>query len=418
MIEATPNSFGFDPTGEAVSIDSNAAGNFVRVKSGPWLNVFQRYGIVEGDINKNELGLYTQLKVDGYGKAKFLHFKTPSHLFRPRQNGCAWNPNGRIRSGLVNVDTCPIEYQGEECPDAFWGDCMESLFGPGNEVRDLYSTPELRAIFTNAMRALAIGLGNSFHELAHFGQHPLIVDADTNGTFAVDEDRWEDYYNQMIGSDNRPNNCAGFVTLFDALADQGEEGYDLEIPNGDIDSANNYTGDIIALFESLISNAKTELRIMARRGIQFGSTRRYPVILATSPEFRAYENHLVENFSHNPQLTNYILVGDDGTQRMMPGVLHYKGIPVVEWDESATFDEIVGTKSHRVALIAPGTLGIASDVEDIKNAMAPGSGLEIVQRTGGGPGFMGKIYMTTTLRFGTALADKDFVVYARNLNPA
>lgn len=418
MTEVSPNSFGFDPTGQAVAIDSNAAGNFVRVKTGAWLNIFQRYGVMMGDVTKNELGLYTPLKVDGYGKAKFMGFKSPNHLFRPRQNGCVWNPNGRIRSGLVEVDTCPIEYQGEECPDTFWGDCMEALFGPGNEVRDLYSSPELQKIFAEAMKGLSVGLGNSYHELLHFGKHPLIIDADTNGTFAVDEDRWEDFYAQMIGSDERPNNCSGIVTLLDALADQGEAGYDLEIPDSDIDANNNYTGDIVALFQSLINSAKTELRIMAKRGVQYGAGKRFPVILATTPEFNAYKQHLIDNYGvATPELINFVLLGDDGKGRLMHGVLHYEGIPVVEWDESSWFDEIVGTKCHRVALVAPGTFGIASDVQNIKDAWNPGTGLEIVQRLGGGTGFMGKIYMTTTLRWGTALADKDFCVYARNLTP-
>lgn len=418
MTTVSPNSFGFDPTGQAVAIDSNAAGNFVRVKSGPWLNIFQRYGIMLGDLQKNELGLYTPLKVDGYGKAKFMGFKSPNHLFHPRQNGCVWNPNGRIRAGVVEVDTCPIEYQGEECPDAFWGDCMEALFGPGNEVRDLYSSPELQKIFTEAMKGLSVGLANSYHELVHFGKHPLITEADTNGTFACDEDQWEEFYAQMIGSDERPNNCSGIVTLLDALADQGESGYDLEIPDSDIDANNNYTGDIVALFESLIANAKTELRTMAKRGVMYGTTKRFPVILATSPEFKAYKDWLIENYgAATPEMINYLLLGHDGQSRLMHGVLHYNGIPVVEWDESAWFDEIVGTKCHRVALVAPGTFGIASDVQPLGSGFQPDTGLEIVQRLGGGAGFMGKIYMTTTLRWGTALADKDFVVYARNLTP-
>ena len=295
---------------------------------------------------------------------------------------------------------------------------MEALFAPGNGVRDLMSSPELRELLKMTLDTLSVGLGNSFHELVHFGLHPAITTADTNGTFLVDDERWEDFYAQMVGSDARPNNCSGLVTIMDALADQGEQGYDLVIPDADIDAANNYTGDIVALFESVINAAGTELRTMARRGINFARGKRYPIMLVTSPEFRAYEEHLTANFVNSGSMTAYVLMGDDGTPRMMPGVLHYKGIPVVEWDESSTFDEIVGTKSHRVALVAPGTFGVASDVKNIKDSFNPGTGLEIVQRMGGGPGFMGKIYMTTTLRWGTALADKRFVTYARNLNPA
>ena len=416
MIKVPAGSFGFDPTGEAITIDSNAAGNYIRVKTGAWLQIFRRRGVELSSVTQNELGLFTQLKVDGYGKAKFQTINPAYHLFRPRQNGCSWSPNGRIRKGLVEVDTCPIEYQGEQCPDVYWNSCMEALFGPGNQVRDLNSSPELRKLLVETLATLATGLGNSYNELVHFGLHPLIEEYDTSGNFAVDEERWDDFYNQMVGTTDRPNNCSGIVTLMDALADEGEPGYDIDIPNTDIDANNNYTGDIVALFETMIASAKAELRLIAKRGIQMGSgVKRYPVILATTPEFRAYEDYLTANFAHNPQLINYVLVGTDGTSRMMPGVLHYKGIPVVEWDESSWFDEIVGTNCHRVALVAPGTFGIASDVQNIENSFNPGTGLNIVQKLDAP--YLGKIYMDTTLRWGTAIADKDFIVYARNLAP-
>ena len=68
-----------------------------------------------------------------------------------------------------------------------------------------------------------------------------------------------------------------------------------------------------------------------------------------------------------------------------------------------------------LALVAPGTFGVASDVRNIKDAYNPGTGLQVLQRLD--MPYMGKIYMSTTLRWGTVLADKDFIVYARNLTP-
>jgi hypothetical protein len=414
MVNVPAGAFGFDQTGEAIEIDSNGASNYIRVKTGAWLNIFRRKGVELNDVIKNDLGLYSMLKVDGYGKAKFQTINPAYHLFRPRQNGCTWNPNGRVRRGLIDVDTYPIEYKGEECPDSYWNSCMESLFPEGNGVRDLNASPELRALLMETIATLATGLGNSMHELLHFGLHPLITAADTADTFVVDEERWEDFYAQMVGGTDRPNNGAGFVTLLDSLADEGEPGYDIDIPDADIDANNNYTGDILALFEAMIAKAKTELRTMAKRGITFGAGKRYPVLLCTSPEFRAYEDYLLANSNGNPTLLNYQLLGTDGTPRMMPGVLHYKGIPVVEWDESTWFDEIVGTKCHRVALIAPGTFGVATDVQNLGNAISQ-SGLRVTQKLDAP--YMGKIFFDTTLRWGTALADKDFCVYARNLTP-
>lgn len=407
--------FGFDPTGEAISINTNGSSNYITIRTDAWLHIFRRRGVELQDYRKDALGLYTHLNVDGRGEAKFATMRPTYHLFRPRQNGCVWDPNGKIRYGLDKIYTHPIEFQGEQCPDAYWNTCFEALFPGGNAVRDLNSSPELRRLLAETINTLATGLGNSFHELISMGLHPSIEDVDTAGTFAVDEDRWNAFYNQMVGTASRPNGISGIITVLDGLADEGEPGYDIDIPDADIDANDNYTGDIEALFETMINRAKSELRLMARRGIQSGMAIRYPIILATGPEFRAYKQVLLSNGNGLDRVFEYRLANTDGTSMMLPNVLHYNGIPVVEWDESIWFDEITGQKSHRVCLVAPGTFGIASDVDNVGNYLTGGAGLRITQKLDAP--YNGKIYMDTTLRAGAGLADKDFCVYARNLSP-
>jgi len=411
--------FGIDQNPEAVTIDTMGNNNYIRVKTGPWLNIFHKAAVIEGDMTANTLGLYSELLVDGEGKAKFGSMKMPNHLFRPRQNGCVWAPNGKIRMGLSEVDTCPIEYQGEQCPDSFWNGCYEGLFLPGRGVRDLESG-QIAEIMKLATESLSIGLGNSYHELYNFSNHPAIEAADAfgpsvtpgDGGFLVDDERWEAFYAQMVGPASRPNNCSGLITILDALADEGEPGYDIEIPDSDINANNEYTGDIIALFNRVIDRAKPELRTMARRGIRAGAGQRFPILLVTEPEYRAYEEYLQTNFAQLPQMLQYFLSGSNGPL-MVPGVLNFKGIPVVAWDASTAFDEIVGTSYHRVALVAPGNFGRATDVKNLRQY--DGMGLIMVQKLD--PPDNGKIYMDTTLRWGAALADKDYTVYARNANP-
>lgn len=83
MVNVPAGAFGFDPTGSAIEIDSNGSSNYIRVKTGAWLNIFRRAGVELNDITKNELGLYSHLLVDGYGKAKFQSIHPAHHLFRP-----------------------------------------------------------------------------------------------------------------------------------------------------------------------------------------------------------------------------------------------------------------------------------------------------------------------------------------------
>lgn len=410
------SAWGLDQSVGAVTIDTIGVNNYIRVRTGPWLNIFQKAAIIEGDIVNDTLGLYSHLIVDGEGKAKFGTINTPRHLFRPRQNGCIWTPNGKIRMGLTEFDTCPIEYQGEQCPDAFWNSCFESLFQPGRGVRDLESG-EIAQVVAAALRQLAIGLGNSFFELFNFANHPDIIAADTfgpsltpgDGGYLVDDDDWEAYYAQQVGNTGRLNNCSGMNTILDALADDGEPGYTVTIPASDLDADNNYTGDIIALFNQMVANAKSELKTMARRGVGAGANRRYPIMLVSENLYQAYKDYLITTFPQIPTILQYFLQGSAPGVSSVPGVLPWDSIPVVSWDAVTSFDEIVGTRSTKIALVAPGTFGVASDVRNLQQYQ--GMGLRMVQKLD--PPYNGKIYMDTTLRWGAALADSDYCVYGR-----
>ena len=402
------SAWGLDQPVDAVTIDTIGTNNYIKVRSSTWLNIFNKAAIIEGDVTNDTLGLYSRLLVDGEGKAKFGTIKTPHHLFRPRQNGCVWTPNGKIRMGLTEFDTCPIEYQGEQCPDAYWNSCFESLFTEGRGVRDL-ETGEIAQITTSVFRQLAIGLGNSFFELWNFANHPDIVTADTNGTYLVDDERWEDYYAQQVGSTSRPVNCSGMVTILDELANEGESGYTVDIPNSDI-TAGAYTGDVVALFNQMVNAAKPELKTIARRGVGMGANRRYPIMLVTENIYQAYQDYLITTFPQIPTVLQYFLTGASAGVSTVPGVLNWNGIPVVSWDAITSFDEIVGTTSTKIALVTPGAFGVASDVRNLRQYQ--GMGLRMVQKLD--PPDNGKIYMDTTLRWGAALADKDWLVYGRN----
>ena len=408
MATVVGSAWGQDVPVGAITVDTIGRNNYVTLSTEAWLHIFNKAAIMEGQITNDTLGLYSRLLVDGKGKAKFGTIKTPHHLFRPRQNGCVWSPNGKIRIGLTEFDTCPIQAQNEQCPDAFWNSCYEGLFNTGRGVRDLLSG-QIAQIVNLTFSQYALGLGNSFFELFNFAKHPDIIAADTNGTYNVEDDRWDNYYAQMVGTDERPVNCAGIVTILDSLADDGEQYYNIEIPAADFDASNNYTGDINELFNTMVDNASPELQIMAEKGIRSGAGLRYPIMLVSRSFYKAYRDYLITTFPQIPAILNYQLFGADNSVSNVPGVLNWNGIPVVSWDALNSFDRIVGTTSHKICLVAPGTFGLASDVESL--AQYEGMGMVTVQKLD--PPDNGKIYMDTTLRWGAALADREFAVYAR-----
>lgn len=402
------NPFPINLTEAGITLDSSRDRRYLEIKTESALRMFDSIAVINGDITSDALGLFSRLQIGRDMKARFGSLSTPKHLFSSRKNGCAWNPKGGVRMNITELDTCPIEYNGEQCPDAFWGNCMEQIFGVGNDVRNLMGTAEGQGIMEMFMRQVMIGLGNSFFELIHFANHPMIETANTLGFYLdkVNAAEWADFYDQMTSL-----SCAGLVTIMDELAAEGTRGFDIDIPDASFDANGNFIGDVVALFEQLMAAARGPLRVMVNNGVVTNVGRQYPIIRVTDAIFRAYEEYIMTQYSTLPQAYRYQLTRSDGEILTLPNVLQYKGLPVTRWEESSVFDEIVGSTSHRAALIAPGTLGIAYDIPELRQY--EGMGLRLVQKLDAPEN--GKMYMDTTLRMGTGIADPELMVYAKNI---
>ena len=405
-----------------ITLDADRQGRYLELNTQAALRLFQKITVLEQDLTVNQLGLFSHIRVKPGQPARFASLSTPAHILSSRKNGCAWNPKGRTIMHVDEFPTCAVEYNGEQCPDAFYGDCLEAIFGPGNGVRDFDSSPEAQQMLIALLNRIFIGLGNSYSSLYHFANHPLIETANTDGTYLADPLVWDDYYDQQTSG-----TCGGLITQLDALKTEGRANYNVAIADGDVDANGNYTGDIIDLLEALIAASSPELKVWIKNGamatgltpIQTGvlkpvGGKLFPVILLTESEYRAYEQYLIQTFSGVPQIWEYILTGQDGSRIILQNVLKYKGMAVVQWDEVGTFDSIVGTESHRAAIVAPGAFGLAHDVPDL--AQFSGQGLRIEQSRRVRD--KGMVFMDTTFHWGAGIIDPNMITMAANINPA
>ncbi len=390
------------------SITSNSVSNRVAVQREPALIFFENFALSQRDQYARELGVYGDVILGRELKAEFASFNTPKHLWSNRKNGCTWNPKGGVRMGIETFPTCPIEFDGEQCPDAFYGTCFEKLFAPGNGVRDLGSTAEGQDVLDMMLRKIFLGLGNSFFDLYNFANHPLITQANAGGWYNTSVSEWEDYVDQMLSGD-----CGGLITQLDELANAGVRGYTREI------SVNSTTGAFNDTFtnvvEGLISDATADMQTAIQSGVIVDGQLRFPVILATPEIFDSYKAQIRALWATNELAYRYTIEGKDGVTKLMRNVLMYDNMPVVRWDAHAPFDAITGAKSHRVAIVTPGVFGVLHDVDNLRQWDGMGLMVEQSKRLQD----KGKIFMSTTLRWGAAIANTDFVVMASNiLHPA
>jgi hypothetical protein len=391
---------------------TSASGPQITLQTESALRFFQNFAVKNLDQDARDLGLYAEVNLGRDLKGRFASFTTPKHLLGARSNGCTWNPKGGVRLNISEFPTCPVEYDGEQCPDAFYGTCFERLFTPGSQT-PLTDSAEAQQVLGLMLERIYLGLGNSFFSLYNFANHPIIEQVNTTGTYAVDTQEWVDYYGQQMSGD-----CGGLVTQLDALKEDDlyNQYYNLVISTGasGIDIATDkYVGDITELFEALVDAASPELKIAINRGVNVDGRMLKPVILVTTAEFNAYKKYIKDMAPTNELAYRYLIEMSDGTTRISKNVMEWEGLPVITWEANTEFDAITGVKSHRAAIVTPGSWGVLSNVEDVSNRLFSGAGLVVQQSTSLED--KGKVFMSTTFRWGAAIADPKMCVMASHI---
>jgi len=378
------------------------------------LNFFKKISILKTNIVSNSFGLFSFMNAGRNPKVRFAHLSTPKHLFSKRKSGCVWSPKGRVKMNTDEITLCPIEYMGEQCPDVFYGDCLEKIFGTGNEVRDMLATQEGRTIFGELVNRIYEGLGNSFYDLVWYGQHPLIEESDQNDWYNADDDEWEDYMDQQEA-------CGGLMTIIDWFKQDGLENFNVQIYREDIsEDGSLYIGVATDLFDRVLKAQSNEMKLASKRGMTSSGRMLKSVLLVDPRIFEKYEQEMVASWDQIPEMFQYYYngkfcqaVGCDGAIPV-EGVLRYKGHLVVCMDEWMDFNEITGTNTFRALAVCPGNFGIAYDVAQLQQFS--GFGMRIVQHLDSP--WRGKVFMDTTFKVGTGIIDEKYIVNAsRTLVP-
>lgn len=365
------------------------------VPTGSAIEFFKGYTIKRYDPVVDALGMYT-IRSAGRNKDIILaSIGTPKNLFHKRSGGCAWDPQGKSVQKKTTIPLENFEYDGEECPDAEWGDCLEQLFAPGLGKEDYYSTPEAQALITELVEKVYVGLGNSFFDSITWGNHPLIDASDAASAYTISAADWTDFKkNHSIAS--------GHMAIVDGLKAQGLPQYNVSIDPANT-SGTKYSGNVITLFESLEAAMPTELKAFRR------SNPTMPLIMSvTSGIFEKYRKELIAQ--HNGITEGYLLQiqGPDGVASRAPGVLMYNGMAVVERLDWDLFYDTVGYVGHRAMIHAPGVLGLGFDINPVSGY--DGMGMIVSQRLR--PPYKGKLYMHTLFKAGAAVVDDKYIVNA------
>ena len=391
-------------------------GATLTLTTGEALNFFKNLSVTKPRLVENSLGLYSFGSVGRNGKVKFasLTNATP-HMLRPRGNtGCIWDPVGNIAMNVSEFSVCPIKYQGQLCPDNFWGECFEKLLGVGNQIEDIYATPEGRMILQSLIQSIYNSLGDSLWMLSWFAGHPLIATATSGDTYSIDDEEWDAFVAQQA------IDCGGWMTLIDGHKESGLSHYNVLIPEDAVGTDGTYVGDVGrpgGLFGQLVKQSSKTMKLLngkTTQGSVTGAARGKQPILVTSSIFEAYERELQVDYPALPE-TFYYHLNDEYCAKlgciggeMAQGVLKWKGHLVILMEDWDYFYDLVGVEAHIAMMVVPGVLGMAYDVPSLDQFGGLGM---IVEQKLGAPD-LGKLYMHTNFDIGMGVTNTDLITYA------
>jgi len=402
--------------GASVQNDGRVSGATLVIEQGEALNFFRNLSVLKPRLVENSFGLYSFGTVGRLGKVRFASMTNATpHMLRPRTNtGCIWDPVGNIQMNVSEFSVCPVKYQGQLCPDNFWGECFEKLLGVGNQINDVYATPEGRAIMVQLIQSIYNSLGDSLWTLAWFAAHPLIAAADATATYTVDEEEWKNFVEQQALK------CGGWMTLIDAFKESGIAHYNVLIPPTDIGTDGDYIGDVGragGLFSRLVKQSSPTMKLLngkTTKGGVTGARMGKQPILVTPEIFAAYERELQVDWGTLPEALYYHLNGEYCAKlgcvgnEIVDGVLKWKGHLIICMDDWGYFYDMVGVEAHIAIMAVAGVFGMATDVPSLDQYN--GLGMMVEQKLGAPE--LGKIYMHTNFDIGMGITNADLLTVA------
>lgn len=391
--------------GFGVSTVTNDIGELLQatltIPSKEMVSLVRNYIIGRSPLAANELGLFTikgGITTDKYAIAMLNRAK---HLWSSRKDGCQFTPKGRIGSERAEFELQPLEYDGVQCPDEFFGSEWETMFGTGDPFEMLKTQAGAFALDT-IVKIIIDSLQQDFWNLIMYGSHPIITAAETNSTYTVSETEWADFKDQM-------RNIGGFITTADFLQVAGRDNFNVVIDTDDVDGEE-YIGAVRTDLFKRVREAATPMMKTAMKRKSFGNIS--SLFLCSRGIFNKYKDELIAQFTNLPVAYTIQTTSIDGTKYNMEDVLLWDGNIIMCFDELTEIDTIVGYNTHMVFATIPGNIPILYNANTARGSKNIGSDFGLKVQATTDLKEKGKIYMHANMKVATGIINPDLCVYA------
>ncbi len=375
--------------------------NAVEIDVKNTLYIIKETAIVHEDLLLNSMGFFNVSSDVSEGKVRFISFKGGGNMTKAKPDNCAWMPNGKIGTNSTSIELCPANIQFEHCHSII--PCWESLFGVGNDVNNILSTPTGIEMYNQLIELVFQTVGNDFYKIAWFGKHQLMINAAATKVGVENPEQWAALKNTL-------DTCGGWLATIDYYQSLGEKNFSCTAINSqNVNATDGFTGDIIKVFKEMVACADTKFK-SAMKAAKPGEK---ACMLVTPDLFEAYKSYLIDKYPTIPDMLYYNMSGEFcakigcAGQYRMEGALLWDGIWIKCMDSWDVCTAEMGINHTRALLTLPRNLAIGVDVKG--QSIYGGIGMKIYQNTEN-PKEAGKLSGSLDYRLGTGILFKDFIV--------
>lgn len=376
------------------------------------ISLFEGLAVRYNDLANNDLQLMQLQAVGNQSKVRWGSLTPMQHVLSARKAGCTGGSKGSMHMNVDEADMNPIEYKGKFCPDILWDNCLEQIFGAGNDIRNLLGTDKGRTLWGMITKGVFNAIGNGIHELAWYGSHPSIAKSIAGNWFAHGKNELnpgdlQDFKNFV----DQQEASTGFITLMEqirAIGSSNKQNFKVTMESGvEIDATTGkWIGNPVTFFKKMLDNSTTRLSLLID-SLQYGFL---PNIVVTKDIFESYKTYLQVNYPGLQAGYEYRVKGVDGQLTTARNVLLWEGFKVIYINESKKFDTIVGTDTTSAFLAYPNVLGFAYDTPLVANRQYQGAGL-IIQFNDDVHGG-GEVKLRTDFKISSTILDQDLITYS------
>jgi hypothetical protein len=300
-------------------------------------------------------GVLSFMTLTNLGKFRIHTPKANSSLLWKKWNSCSYKRGQSLQMGVQDFQPDPLYLSEKLCDDQLLGSAYQHLI-EWDSSGEKFLSPQAQEVVNEVMEEFLTAATLGFRELGTAGS---LYDVDSvefaDNTSAEQRRLFKEAHGSMLG----------WMSLAQDMAADGHKHMDQNILTDDMfDVHGRFDGEILDLYERLLSNSKKELVALVNRGgvVSNSRYRFMPLFICTDSIYAGVVARFkfeADRIATNERRVRKVEIG--GSENPVPQYVYYiDDTPVIPMSELTAYDQFITNNTHFAGIVASGNIQIGS----------------------------------------------------------